>query len=269
MASAYKTIKNLKNSATDYRVSTVVGAWVFYFLLAAVPLAFLLISAFNLFGIDLSSLFAARFPEEFKDAVIAIFLTAKKVSGGITLFFAFTVLSSTYALINQMAKDGEFIYGVKRKPKKKIPSAVFGFAFLTMLFFVFLFAAAIFAFLGYVLFPFGTAHAGRGLKLIFLSCLLIISCFAILILLNRFICPFKIKIASLMAGSLVSLFIMVFGTIGFIVYVRFFGTYNAFYGSLAAIVVFLIWVYILMLGICVGPIFISKSLKSAKKDISA
>ena len=72
-----------------------------------------------------------------------------------------------------------------------------------------------------------------------------------------------------MTGSLVSLFIMVFGTIGFIVYVRFFGTYNAFYGSLAAIVVFLIWTYILMLGICVGPIYISKSLKSAKKDISA
>ena len=269
MLSAYRKIKSVKNSAIDYRVSTVAGAWVFYFLLAVVPLAFLLISAFNFFGFDLAGEFAARFPEEFKDAVFAIFTTAKKVSGGLTVFFAFTVISSTFALINQMAKDGEFIYGVKRKTKRRVPHAFFVFAFLTMLFFVFLLAAALFTLLGYIFFPFGTARAGKGLKLLFFSCFLILSCYFILILLNRFICPFKIPIFKLMTGSLVSLFIMVFGTVGFIIYVRFFGTYNAFYGSLATVVVFLIWTYILMLGVCVGSVTISKTVKNEKRELKA
>ena len=72
-----------------------------------------------------------------------------------------------------------------------------------------------------------------------------------------------------MTGSLVSLFIMVFGTVGFIIYVRFFGTYNAFYGSLATVVVFLIWTYILMLGVCVGSVTISKTVKNEKRELKA
>lgn len=262
--SAYKKIKRIKNSTAGYRITTVVGAWVFYFLLAVVPLAFLLISAFNLFNVDLSDFLVARLPEEFKKAAFAIFDTAEKVSGGITVFFAFTVLTSTYALVNQMIKDGEFIYGRARKSKKRIPDAVFVLAFLALLFFVFLFAAAVFAVCGFAFFPYGTARTGKTVALLLFSTLLIIVCYIILILLNRFIAPVKIPFRFVSVGALVSLFIIVFGTVGFIVYIRFFNNYNAFYGSLAAIVIFLMWAYILMLGICLGAVEISKTLKKDK-----
>lgn len=258
---AYKKIKRIKNSAGGYRVSTVTGAWVFYFLLAVVPFAFLLISAFNLFNVDLSGFLAARFPEEFKTAAFAIFGAAEKVSGGLTAFFLLTVLTSTFALINQMVKDGEFIYGLKRKAKNKLPNSLFVFAFIIMLFFVFLFAAAAFAMAGYIFFPRGAAHADKAFKLIIFSAILVFSCYIILIFLNGFICPVKTPIKFVLIGSLFSLSVIVIGTIGFILYVRFFNNYNAFYGSLAAVVVFLLWAYIFMLGICYGSVFISKMIR--------
>lgn len=264
---AYKKITEIKNSAENYRVSTVAGAWVFYFLLAVVPFAFLIISAFNLFNVDFAGAFAARLPEEFKTAAFAIFDTAEKVSGGLTIFFAFTVLTSTFALINQMIKDGEFIYGVKRKTKNRIISAFFVLAFIIMLFFVFLFAAAVFAVAAYIFFPHGAARAGKVSKLLVFSTFLVFSCYIILVLLNRFICPVKTPFIFVLLGSFVSLFIIVSGTIGFILYVRFFGTYNAFYGSLATIVIFLLWAYIFMLGICLGSVIISKMLKKERLKI--
>jgi uncharacterized BrkB/YihY/UPF0761 family membrane protein len=39
---------------SDNRLSTVAGAWVFYFLTAVIPLVFLLITAFGVFGVELS-----------------------------------------------------------------------------------------------------------------------------------------------------------------------------------------------------------------------
>ena len=55
-------------------------------------------------------------------------------------------------------------------------------------------------------------------------------------------------------GAMVSLGAIVLGTIGFALYLRFFNSYNAFYGSLAGIIVFLLWAYILMVGLVAGVI---------------
>ena len=78
--------------------------------------------------------------------------------------------------------------------------------------------------------------------------------YGIIITLNTFICPKRVKITTHLLGSLISLCIMVLGTIGFIVYLRYFASYNLFYGSLASIIIFLLWAYILMLGLAIGVI---------------
>ena len=57
-----------------------------------------------------------------------------------------------------------------------------------------------------------------------------------------------------MLGALISLFVMVFGTIGFTIYLRFFSSYNVFYGSLAGVIIFLLWAYILMFGLVTGVV---------------
>ena len=73
-------------------------------------------------------------------------------------------------------------------------------------------------------------------------------------MLNKFICPHKLKFKEMAIGAMVSLGAIVLGTIGFALYLRFFNSYNAFYGSLAGIIVFLLWAYILMVGLVAGVI---------------
>ena len=73
-------------------------------------------------------------------------------------------------------------------------------------------------------------------------------------MLNRFISPVKLKFKEVAIGGLCSLSAIVMGTIGFALYLRFFNSYNAFYGSLAGIIVFLLWVYIIMIGLVAGVI---------------
>ena len=74
-------------------------------------------------------------------------------------------------------------------------------------------------------------------------------------LLNKYVCPSKTPTSAVCSGSLISLAIIYIGTIVLGLYLNFFGLNNAFYGSLAGIVAFLLWSYILMTGLVIGTIF--------------
>lgn len=247
-------IKSLLYFIQEKRWTTVAGAWVFFFLLSLVPFVFLLFTAFNVFGVNLAEKAITYLPEEFRLAGETLAETAQNVSRGITVFFAITVVMSGSTLLNQMSKDGEHIYGVKSRKRRGFMRRIWAIFALSVLYAVFLGSAFVFSFgqklLGYL--PFSSKWnyfitAGVFLFVIAVS-------YVIIILLNRFICPVKLKAGVLMTGSLVSLFIIVLGTIGFTVYLRFFNNYNAFYGSLATIIVFLLWTYIIMLGLSFGAV---------------
>ena len=71
-------------------------------------------------------------------------------------------------------------------------------------------------------------------------------------MLNKFVSPVKIDFISAGTGSIVSVGVIVLGTIGFTLYLRFFSGFNAFYGTIATAVMFLLWIYVLMLGLVLG-----------------
>ena len=77
-------------------------------------------------------------------------------------------------------------------------------------------------------------------------------CYVIIILLNRFISPVKLGAKPLLIGSLVSLFIIVLGTIIFSFYLKFFKPYGAVSGSIVSALAFISWIYIIMLGLSIG-----------------
>ena len=81
------------------------------------------------------------------------------------------------------------------------------------------------------------------------------SLYLVIVLLNKYICPIKIPLSILLLQSLVSLAIVFIGTLVIGVYIAFFGGNNAFYGSLAGIVAFLLWAYVCMNGLVIGAIF--------------
>ncbi len=236
------------------RLTTVAGAWVYYFLMSVIPLAFLLATAFSVFGINVLNDLVSTLPEEFREAGQAIADTAEKVSKGATLLFILTAIFSCTTLLNQMSKDGDFIYGIKATAKRGVLRRLWAIVALGALFSVFLFMAFVFAFHSRI-FPFDMTGNGAKLILTILAfSFVIFFCYAIIIVLYKYISPVNQKLKELFLGGLCSLGIIVLGTLGLAIYLRYFSSYNAVYGSLTAIVVFLLWAYIVMLGLVVGVI---------------
>jgi membrane protein len=252
--SVYKTL-------SEKRLTTVAGAWVYYFLIALIPLSFLLVTAFSVFGVSLTGDLVSRLPEELREAGNIVASTAENASKGATIFFVLTVLFSCTTLLNQMSKDGDFIYGMHSNIKRGLMRRVFAVLAIALLFAIFLSIAFLLAFSSSIKIDLLSSEKNQILLNIFIFSIVIIFGYAIIITLNAFICPKKVKIATHLLGSFISLCIMVLGTIGFIVYLRYFARYNLFYGSLASVIIFLLWAYILMLGLVIGVIINMKTYK--------
>lgn len=232
------------------RLTTVAGAWVFYFLTALLPIVFLLITAFSVFSVNIEEGLLHKLPEEFTDVVRILVETAKNATSGVTLFFSLTLVFSGSTLLNQMLKDGEYIYNYEIKRKSGLVKRILSLLAIAVLFIVFLFCATITAFQGVILNILGITNSLITTIIFFI--LIIIIGFMIILLLNRFVSPVRVKFSELVLGSFFSLAVIVLGTIAFTLYLRFFKPYNAFYGSLAGIIVFILWAYILMLGLVLG-----------------
>ncbi len=250
-----KSVKNFLRAFSDKRLTTVAGAWVFFFLTSVLPLAFLMVTAFGVFGVDLSMELVSRLPYEYREAGQAIVTTAEKASRGATVIFLFTVIFSGSTLLNQMSKDGDHIYGAKSNSKRGIFRRCWAIFGLACLFAVFLAVAFLVAFGSNLINQASVFNKNHLFSASLGLFILIIFCYFLIIVLNRFISPVKLKFTDLAIGALISLFIIVLGTIGFTLYLRFFNSYNAFYGSLAGIIVFLLWAYIIMIGLVSGAIF--------------
>ena len=248
-------IRNFLHELSEKRLTTVAGAWVFYFLTSVIPLVFLVITAFGVFGVDITLDLVSRLPTEFRSAGEARVSTAQIASKGATLLFILTAIFSCTGLLNQMSKDGDHLYGAKSKVKRGVMRRIFAVLSLSSFFAVFLLAAVLVAFGNEFLNISPIFFATENLATTIFTFLGIIAAsYVIIILLNRFISPVKLKFSQIAVGGFCSLVIVVLGTIGFALYLRFFNSYNAFYGSLAGIVVFLLWAYILMIGLVVGVI---------------
>ena len=239
----------------EKRVTTVAGAWVYFFLTSLIPMVFLMVTAFGVFGVEITTDLISRLPEELRVGGEAIVNTAKSYQEGITLFFIATVLFSSSALLNQMRKDGRAIYGVKQKGKRRFFNRVWAMFGIFILFLIFLLSAFLVAFGEKLFMLLPTSKGKRILVAIIVGLAITLLSYFVIILLNKYISPSKISVVSLFSGSIVSLAIIYLGTIVLGLYLHFFGLNNAFYGSLAGIVVFLLWSYVMMLGLVIGTIF--------------
>jgi uncharacterized BrkB/YihY/UPF0761 family membrane protein len=201
-----------------------------------------------------------------REAFEIIVGTASNVSKSLTVFFIITVLLSCSTLLNQMSKDGDYIYGREGR-KKGVFRRLWALLLLCVLFLLFIAFALCFSFRNSLLLRFGQDQ--RNLLTIISFALIIIFAFIIIMLLNGFISPIKLSPFSLFFGSFISLCITVVGTICLILYIRYFSNYNAFYGSLAGVVVFFLWAFILMLALALGSFFCMRlSFKGKRGNLS-
>lgn len=251
-----KAIKNeFFKLLKEKRVTTVAGAWVYFFLSSLIPLVFLMITAFGVFGVKVTTDLVSRLPEGFREAGNLIVQTANSAQEGVTIFFAGTLIFSSSALLHQMRKDGNSIYGVKVGSRRGFFNRIWAILALTVLFLIFLGTALLVAFGEKLLVNFPSGRTKRILVSLLFGLLITLISYLVIVLLNKYICPNKTPTFAVCSGSLISLAIIFIGTIVLGLYLNFFGLNNAFYGSLASIVAFLLWSYILMTGLVIGTIF--------------
>ncbi|MBR2870596.1 MAG: YihY/virulence factor BrkB family protein [Clostridia bacterium] len=251
-----KTTKNeFLRLLKEKRVTTVAGAWVYFFLSSLIPLVFLMITAFGVFGVEITSDLVSRLPEGFREAGEIIVQTANSAQEGVTIFFAGTLIFSSSALLHQMRKDGNSIYGVKVGSRRGFFNRIWAILALMVLFVIFLGTALLIAFGEKLLLNFPSGKSKRMVVSLLFGVLITLISYLVIVLLNKYVCPSKTPTSAVCSGSLISLAIIYIGTIVLGLYLNFFGLNNAFYGSLAGIVAFLLWSYILMTGLVIGTIF--------------
>jgi membrane protein len=160
-----------------------------------------------------------------------------------------------------MRKSGEIIYDHPR-PKKGLRLR------LTALLLLLVVMSLFFAFA--IVFAVGTFLFSRFLSPrweVFADYALLISLsFALVLLLNAYVCPYKARLRSFLGGTAITVLAWVVAVIGFSVYLQI-SNLDKLYGALSAIIVFLLWLYILMIGFIVGVILNSEQiLKKQKKQ---
>lgn len=244
--------KYKRNLFKDKRIMTVASSWVFFFLLALLPIVFLMVTAFTVFNPSFCNDLIYYLPSEFRPAGEMLLSTAQRASGGVTILFFLSMVFSGSTLFNQMSKDGEYLYGVRLNNEKGISRRILSIFALASLFVLFIGLALVVTFWEKVISALPVIQNRQLFVKILSIFIAILVCYGIIMLLNVFICPVKQPFKCVALGSLVSLSIIVIGTLGFIVYLRVFSFINAFYGSLLGILVFLIWAYILMTGLVTG-----------------
>ena len=249
-----KKLKNFVLALSNKRVTTVAGAWVFFFLLAFIPLVFLFIFAFSVLGVDVAGGLSASVPQEFLLLGQAFKETADSASSGITVFFIITVVLSCSSLLSQMSKDGDYIYGARSKKKRGLFRRLWAVLAL-FVFFILLLSFALILFFRNKLFSILPFSPRNNLYSIILGVALsFFGLFITVLLLNKFISPIKLKLKETLLGAIISVVTILLGTLGFLVYLRFFPINNALYGSLSALIVFIIWLYIIMLSLVIGAV---------------
>ena len=83
--------------------------------------------------------------------------------------------------------------------------------------------------------------------------------FLLVLILNVYVCPYKTKWEDFLFGTVVTVLMWIVAIFGFSIYVKI-GNVGRLYGALSMVIVFLLWLYIIMIGFIVGVIFNSEKI---------
>ena len=259
-----KNLKALFLALAKNRVTTVAGAWVFFFLSALLPLTFLFVTAFGVFGVDLSLWFISTLPEELREGGTVLVETAKRASNGTTFLFVCVVIFSSSSLLHQMRKDGNAIYGADLKFRRTVNARILAILSIIGLFVVLVLCAFLSIFGKEVANRYLETYRARVITSTVTGVGTTLLAYFAVVFLNKYVCPFKTKLKDLSLGALLSLSIVFLTTFGVWAYLRLFGKVNALYGAMSGITVFLLWSYFVMTGLVAGVVvnrhFFSKRL---------
>ncbi len=228
------------------RYTTLAGASAYFFFISLVPFLFWLTILFGKWNIDFERILNFEIFLQIKDFIIYLQRSAQSATNGASIFLMLTTMYTSTNFFYHMRRTGEIIYGWEKEKKSLILriSAVV-LIFITMFFLIlstvtFLFVSSI---LERIL-PSFTARV--SLYMIFA-----IFIFMLVLLLNLYICPYRVKIGDMFWGTAVTVFLGSMLSFGFSIYTSF-SNLQKLYGTAVLFVLFLLYIYLIFLCFIIG-----------------
>ncbi|MBQ7924489.1 MAG: YihY/virulence factor BrkB family protein [Clostridia bacterium] len=256
---AYLFIREKYRVLVRKKYTTVAGTLVFFFIMSIVPLSFWLTLLIGKLPIDTDSVLQLPVFESVKNIFTFVQQEAKTATTSVSVVLIVSTLYSSTNLFYQMRRSGEIIYDYHRlRPGIRVRVGALALTFIIMLMFIIF--LAVFA-LGTFLFSrFFTSFWERIAD----YSLLLVLAFALVWLLNMYICPYKTPMRKFLLGTILTVSAWVVAVAGFSVYLKI-TNMDKLYGALTTIIVFLLWLYVLMICFIAGVIFNSENINAERK----
>ena len=259
---AYRYLRKKYDLLSLKKYTTIAGTLVFFLIMSIVPLSFWLTLLVGKLPVNTDKLLTLPVFSSVQNILEYVRKEAENATAGASLILIFTSLYSSTNLFYQMRKSGELIY--EYSPQKQGLKVRFGALVLLIIIMaslvVFLFVFALGSFL------FSKIFSSAWEKL--LEYLLLISvAFLLVLLLNIYVCPYKAKIKHFLFGSCITVLAWTVAVVGFSLYLKI-SNIDRLYGALSALIVFLLWLYILMICFIAGVIFNSERVAALRKKKS-
>lgn len=255
----YRYVKEKYELLTVKKYTTLAGTLVFFLIMSIVPLSFWLTLLIGKLPVNTEQILQLPIFDSVKNVLLYVQKEAANATGGASLLLLVTTLYSATNLFYQMRRSGEIVYDYHRKKqglRLRLGALALMFVLmLTVVAFLLLFAVGTFLFSRYV--------SGVLERIADYSLLAVLS-FLLVWLLNAYICPYKTPMKQFLPGTALTVGAWTVAVAGFTVYLKI-SNMDKLYGALSAIIVFLLWLYILMICFIVGVIFNSDRIKTERR----
>lgn len=234
---------------SDKRFSTLAGTLVYFLLMSVTPFLFWL--ALLVGDVDFSKIMSHEMFSAVAPVLEYLQSSAKSATGSAGIILALTSLWSSTNFFYHLRRSGEIIYESRLKKgfSLRLTSLLAVFATIVLI----ALSAAV-PFLSYtVLLNIMPQFVAEIISLVFLTML----SFFIAYLLNMFACPYRIGFDNTVQGAVLTVILWLMCGTGFSIYLTI-ANPQKLYGAVAAIIVFLLWCYLMVNCLVIGIIYNAK-----------
>lgn len=257
---AYRFVREKYALLTVKKYTTIAGTLVFFLIMSIVPFSFWLTLLIGRLPITTDEFLSLSVFSSVKNVLVYVQEEAQNATAGASVLLLITTLYSATNLFYQMRRSGELIYDYRAR-KQGIRMRLGALVLMLLIMATTVLFLCVFAMGGFVF--------SRLLPPVWETVadyvLLVGVAFVLVLLLNAYICPYKEDLGSFIAGTLLTVGLWVIAVLGFSVYLKI-GNIGRLYGTLSAVIVFLLWLYVLMICFIVGVIFNSEKILQKRKE---
>lgn len=255
----FPIIEDIKYFA-DKRFSTLSGTLVYFLLMSVTPFLFLL--ALLAGNVDLSFITSHEIFSAVEPVIDYLQSAANSATGGASIILIITTLWSSTNFFYHLRRSGEIIYEADFKRgglRLRIYSLLIVLAVILALSLTAVLPVFSMAFLEIIM-PEPIAEVISTLFLVMFA-------FIAAYLLNVFACPYKLSFDETAAGVVLTVILWILCGVGFGIYLKF-ATPQKLYGAIAAVIVFLLWCYLMVNSLVIGMIYNGRySLKTVRRSL--